>query len=264
MLNFPIYISVPLHELDPVCILILGHSYVTRLMNAQLEWMTHTGETLLESLKLEDSAIDIQFSGRPGLMIPDLFDRTFNHMSNLPSIVVLEIGQNDLCWRRNTPEKMIHALYEQIEAMFHVFEYLETVTVCQALQKHSMKKGDKKLEIVNDHIEAFNYQFLLLTRKDTRIIRWPHKGLRILTEETTTDGTHPDTVGGYLQYLRSITACCKYSKREMFLRRGKSHRAIEKRHVAMKKQRTRRRLARQSIDTTDSDEAEAEADDEAH
>ena len=140
--------------------------------------------------------------------------------------------------------------------MFHVYEYLEIVTVCQPLQKHKMMKGDKKLEKLNADILIFTYQFLKLTRKDTRIIHWPHKRLRILTESASIDGTHPDTVGGYWQYQRSISACCRYSKRELYRRRGKSHRAIEKMHIAIRKQHSARKRAKIDTAMTDTDEDE--------
>ena len=258
------HIPTPLHLLDPICVLLLGHSYVTRYMNAQLEWMTHTGETLLESVNLEDSLIDLQFTGRPGLMVRDIFQLMYKHIRDLPSVVVLEIGQNDLCWRRNKPLQLAHDLYDEIHGMFHIFEYLEMVTVCQPIQKHKMTRGDKPKEKLNEDIVAFNYEFLKLTRKDTRILRWPHKKFKILTPLTSTDGTHPNTVEGYWLYQQSITSCCNYSKRELYLRRGKSHPAIEKRRKSMRKQRSERRKARKAaanVDPTDSEEEYGDEDD---
>ena len=239
---------------EPIAILLLGHSYVTRFINAQLEWMTETGDDLEESVNIEDEFLRLEFKGRPGLQVNQLFELMAMTQGTMPSIIILEIAQNDLCWRRNNINNLAQNFYEEVQFMLHIYSELEMVVVCQVLKKHKMGRGDKSKEKLNEDIEKFNLQFLRLTRKDTRVMSWRHKNLEELTAVTSTDGTHPNTIGGYWTYLKSIAGCCKYSKREMILRRGKSHRSIEKRKLAMRRQRAQRRKKRQAFPESESDE----------
>ena len=236
----------PLSELELTNIVMLGHSYVTRFKQGQLAWLRHIQHTqsFNESINLDGLQIDLKLRGQGGCMIHDMTEQMEDTQYLRPQIVILELAQNDLCWKEYNTQDLAQELYEEALYMFDIYERLELVVVCQVLKKSKFKRGDKELKDFNKDVDTFNYTFLNLTRDDTRIARWTHKGLQQLTKVTSTDGTHPNTIGGYWQYQKSISACCKFSKREMILRRGKSMAAIHNRRLAVRGQRKQRREAK--------------------
>ena len=215
-----LYTRTPLNQLDLVTVLMLGHSYFDRLKKGQKEYRRHSGESLAESISLHGYGIRPKFAKTPCYMVEDLCKLAPTTIRHHPNIIILEIGQNDLCWLKNTSLDLAKQLYLEIQLMFETYEFLEIVTVCQAVKKWKSKKGDRQLYVMNSEIENFNYEFMRMTRTDTRIIRWRHMRLEELNEITSTDGTHPNTIGGYWLYLKSISSCIRYSKREMFSRKA--------------------------------------------
>ena len=164
-------------------------------------------------------------------------------------MLVLEVGQNDLCSTSCKPEKLAEQLYTEILIMFECYEFLELVVVCELLKKWDTgkMKGDKPIDKLNVDITIFNYEFLQLTRNDKRIVRWCHLGLTTLTPIISTDGTHPNTIGGYWRYLKSVANAFKIGRKEMFLRRGRSIWAIVKRKKAINKARSARRQRKEPM-----------------
>lgn len=231
------------HKQDYISLTMIGHSYVSRLRSNQIEYMKVSDETMSEAVNLNNTGILPHFYGRGGVMVHDipLFVKCVRR--HFPEVVLLDIGQNDLCWNSCKPEELAQKLYLEIQLMFESLECLKLVTVCQVLkkwEKYNMK-GDKKIQQLNDDIDVFNYEFFQLSRRDRRVTRWTHKGLTTLTAETSTDGTHPNTIGGYWRYLKSVSVACKISRKEMFLRRGKSIWSVERRRRAIRKVRSERR-----------------------
>ena len=231
------------HKGDYINIVMLGHSYVSRLRWNQLQYMKISRESMAEAVNLNDTGINPFFYGRGGVTLKNipLFVKITQY--HYPHVLVLEVGQNDLCSMSCNPEKLAEQLYTEILIMFECYEFLELVVVCEPLRKWDTgrMKGDKPIDMLNVDITIFNYEFLQLTRNDKRIVRWCHRGLTTLTPLTSTDGTHPNTIGGYWRYLKSVSNAFKIGRKEMFLRRGRSIWAIVKRKKAINKARTARR-----------------------
>ena len=231
------------HKEDYINIVMIGHRYVSRLRWAQIEYMRAADESMAEAVNLNNTGINPFFYGRGGVMLCDIPTFVRNVRRHFPSAILLEIGQNDLCWNECNPEQLADSLYLEIQLMFESLEFLKLVSVCKVLRKwdNEKMKGDKKIDQLNVDINIFNHEFLQISRKDTRIIRWGHAGLTQLTKITSTDGTHPNTIGGYWRYLKSVSAACKYTRKEMFLREGKSIWSIIKRKKAIRKIKSSKR-----------------------
>ena len=237
----------------------LGHSYIDRLKKGKKEYNRHSGETLAESMNLHGFGIRPKFAKSPSYMVKDLYKLAPETIKYNPNIIILEIGLKDLCWKKNKSLELAKQLYLEIQLMFETYEHFEIVTVCQVARKWKTQKGDRSVNILNSIIDDFNYEFMRLTRTDVRIVRWRHIRLEELNEITSTDGTHPNTIGGYWLYLKSISLCTRYSKREMFSRRGKSIHAVVKRRKAIRKLRSRQKAERRAasealLETDDSDD----------
>jgi hypothetical protein len=229
---------------EPMFILMLGHSYVKNFEREQERFMNHLDITLDESMNLDGEGIVLSFMGEGGKLVDDLYDMGQEAVEMLPQIVIIELGQNDMCWRKNNPGETANKLYEEVCFLFETMMYLRLVVVCQSLQKWKMMKGNLKLKTVNKHIVEFNQKFYQLSKGDPRIIRWRHKGLEKLTPKTSKGGTHANTCGGHFLYQKSISGLCKHAKREAILRRGRSKWATNKRRKYEKKNKQAERLRR--------------------
>ena len=230
-------------------ILMLGHSFVKRLRNGILDYMVALDgeENFQETLQVDGCGIIPYFYGKSGAMVSHLPQLTKETLKQFPSILIVDIGQNDLCWLKNDPQTVATDLYTEIQLMLYTYENLELVAICYATEKRKMKKGDKSLEKVNEHVHMFNMALLRLTRRDKRIMRWLHKGCTKPTETHSTDGTHPNTGYGFWRYLRSISALCKAAKKQMALRRTMSLWAIEKVKKAIRRKKDKARQFRKRM-----------------
>ena len=168
--------------------------------------------TFNESINIEDSGIIPYFHGKGGAMITDLPQLQVDTIQELPSIIVIDIGQNDLCWSKNDPLELANDLYTEIKLMYSMQEYLELVVICYVTEKYKLKRGDKKVEKFCEDVQTFNKRLLCLTRRDKKIMRWNHRGCTKPTWIHSTDGTHPNTGYGFHPYVKSISSLCKAEK----------------------------------------------------
>ena len=112
------------------------------------------------------------------------------------------------------------------ERLFQVYAMLKLLVLCQVTHKtdaiyscNQANYTDKALAALNTDIDKFNNEMFCLTKRDRRIIRWRHRGMKQPDEILSTDGTHPDTLSGKWKYQRSISAMCRMAKAELMDRR---------------------------------------------
>lgn len=226
---------------DYITVVLLGHSYIQRLRDDIARFIIESGylQTVEEHMRIEDARVIPYFYGESGATLKSIPRLVANSLKNFPSIVIIDMCQNDLCWKENDPKTLAFNLYQEIQLMYQRYEKLELVIVCQVLQKHRMwhKKTNKSLETFNKDVDSFNYEFLKLTRRDKRVARWIHRGCSKLTNRTSKDGTHPNTVYGFWRYVKSVAALCRWARQEMFFRRTRSIWAAQKNRKAQRKAR---------------------------
>ena len=226
---------------DPfVKVAILGHSFISRLGNEMSKRSKRNDHTLQEEFNLRGSRILPYIDGQPGARIEYITELSNLCAAEFPQIIIVDIGQNDLCWSYNTPKELAIQLYSHIKLMFETHDTLELVAICQVTYKTKLLISDKLLGKFCQDVDEFNYQMLRLTRNDFRIMRWKHRGLSEPTKPFTTDGTHPNSISGFWKYLKSISSLCRDAKIKMLERRNQSKNALRQKY---RKQRTMKRVA---------------------
>lgn len=231
---------------DFVRILVLGHSFVTRLDQEIYEDAVAQEVCYQEAMELRGSRIIPSLVGKAGLMINELKKLDDLGTKERPNIIILELGQNDVCWSAKTPRQYAKDLKRQLNRLFRVYNNLELIAIPKVTHKtikiyesNQWKYTDKPLVDLNKDIDTFNLEIFRNTRKDRRVIRWHHQGTINPDVEYSTDGTHMDSGSGVWKHRRSITQLCRWAKDALIDRRTLSKAALERK---MRKEKIERRL----------------------
>ena len=235
-------------------ILVIGHSFVKRFQKDVLRESKHEQICVQEVINLRGSRIIPYFLGTSGANIADV--PTFENagVKQNPTIIIVDIGQNDLCWSSQTPRQYAEALNLQVRHMFDVYPNLELVVICQVTFKTQKifeaprVRTDKKLTVLNDDIDRFNYEIMKLTRHNLKIVRYRHRGMKNPVKPVSEDGTHPDSTSGKWKYMKSISAMCRMAKQDVMDRRTLSKTALRKKQGV---DRLERRTKRSKLWTTE-------------
>lgn len=222
-------------------ILIIGHSFVNRLKNKLNSLARYNSTSIREEMDLARSNISPWIHGKPGACIKDIPTLKQQTEKNCnPDIIVLDIGQNDLCATTLTAAENAQQLVIQAKLLLSTGK-VKMVMLCQVTYKTKLKKSTKDYAQFLDDVDEFNYYIMKLTRKEHRIVTWKHKGMKDPEKDFTVDGTHPDTDHGLQKYRNSIMAACRAGKNMMEERETMSKTALKKLTTKRKKERREKR-----------------------
>lgn len=229
-------------------ILILGHSFVSRLRDEIHQEAKAQHICLQETMELRGQRLIPTLVGKGSLYIKGLKKLDNQGKKSCPHVIVLEIGQNDLCWSKYSPLQYAQRLKTELERLFSVYIHCEMIALCGVTHKtpkifesNHWLYTDKKLEDLNKDIDEFNLHMYRLTRDDRRIIRWQHKGMLFPPDDFTDDGTHPSTPSGIWKHRRSVTQLCRWARKALVDRRTLTKSGLKKK---IRRDKLRRRLAK--------------------
>lgn len=211
-------------------ILVLGHSYVKRYERDMKKEARFNDSSLKSAAGFtENDMITPWFCGEPGGKVSELL---IDHESSIiryhPHIVIIDMGINDVSNHLIFPEYVAENLVKHAETILENFTEIEIIVLCYVLRRDRMSRSIKPVDAYNLDVDTFNHEILRQTRKNIKILRWKHVGLKTLTTEVSSDGVHPDTFIGKLRYKKSIYAACKMARNEMLRRRTLSKTQIRK------------------------------------
>jgi lysophospholipase L1-like esterase len=225
---------------------IIGHSFV-RNLNLEIadflskNWGLYSRQYLL---KCDDIEVNPYLYGIKGATLDHIDELVAQTKKLHPSVLILEIGSNDLSWNSCKPVALAHRVIETAQSLFSKYNELELITICHITQKLYMwpGKGDKKIDIFNRDAVIYNEKITELVRPNIGMMKWTHRGVFNITEEHTLDGTHLNTEEGSYKYYSSICNLLRCSKKEMIMRRTETAEEAVNRRTRQKK---RKEMARQ-------------------
>lgn len=228
-----------------ISVSLIGHSFVQRLHKALVRYRATDDDAVAEALNLKENNIRPFIHGTSGARIEHIDSFKDKAVEQFPHAIMLDIGQNDLCWTSNgSPKELAENMLLEINNLFRVYDRLEVVMYCKVTHKTKMKRSDKKLEKFNRDVDLFNYELLKKTRNQLRIIRWNHRGMFAPKKPYTNDGTHPDSCSGFWSYVKSVSAAFRCIKEKMMDRRKNGKRTIRRRELNLKKERRANKYAK--------------------
>jgi lysophospholipase L1-like esterase len=231
---------------------IMGHSFI-RNLNLELadfmskNWGLYSREYLL---KCDDIEVKPFLYGIKGATIEHMGQLIEKSRKMKPSVIILDLGSNDLCWNSCLPTKLASSMVETAQSLFNVYHDLELVALCHITQKLYMweGKGDKSITSFNQQAVTYNEKITELVRQDVRLMKWTHRGVFNITKEITSDGTHLNTPQGSYKYYSSICNLLRCSKKELILRRNETAQEACNRRTQQKKRKERARMARREAE----------------
>lgn len=200
----------------PCRILVLGHSFIVRLKSFLKRNVAEHNFTL----NLDPAQFMIQYSGRSGANVEKLRSDLEIVADFEPTVIVLQIGTNDLCNSFKSIEDVagsIFALAEHLACKYHV----QRVVIMQIL--HRLPPGRPVRHIVdtawfNERVDAVNSLIARMVVYHRNITYWKHKGLfdaSCLQEALDLDGTHLNETCGYPKYFKNIRAAIVSMKKDL-------------------------------------------------
>jgi hypothetical protein len=119
---------------DHVNISLIGHSFVKRLRE-KLAWMGYdVCWEIAEALKLEE--ITPFLNGKSGAKITSLKKLSTQTISDFPNIIMIDLGSNDLCFRKNgTPEALARRYYNKMLGLFNDHISLQLIVYIKVIQR---------------------------------------------------------------------------------------------------------------------------------
>lgn len=195
----------PLPAESPIHIVLMGHSFITKIAEA-LEWdKQHDQRTISDVFKLELTGIFLTLLCKSGARLEDMItwaDQDFP--TETPDAVVIDLGSNDLCYASTDPMK----LSEDMVQVLHTWlknGWTQAVVICQVTHRNKTNEYmEKGLETYNHEVDAYNAEIVHKLQGEKQLMTWRHEGLMSLTDEYSTDGLHPNTVEGFNKYINSI------------------------------------------------------------
>lgn len=224
------------------CVLVIGHSYVKRYGKDIWRTAKLKGSSIMQAAGFkEEDAIDLWYYGESGGKIKELLiDHEDAIIRHQPKVLIIDVGINDVGDHRKPPENMASELVRHAEIILEGFTGIEIIVLCYVLHRDRITRSIKTVETYNKDVDIFNKQLLCCSRKNLKILRWKHIGLKTLSSEVSTDSVHPDTELGMTRYKKSIYACSKMARNEMLVRRVLSKTQIKK----VQKERRAKKMAK--------------------
>ena len=185
-------------------VLILGHSFVRRL---RTDLLARFDDRAAINFNLQGTA-DIHLYGVGGRTVPKLRKLDLGVVSKIsPSIVILEIGTNDLA---NTSPEVVGS---EIENLVHLLisQYsVRVVVLCHVTPRVTLKSSH-----FNQRAQLLNQYTRVVLEPIEHASCWTHRGF---TNPAVTpylsDGVHFNHMGQYMLY-RSYRGAVKHAIKEL-------------------------------------------------
>lgn len=195
-----------MHSHTPLRVLVLGHSFVWRLakftMEANLPCISHNFHCIEPS--------EIQFYGIGGRTVTKLrqFDLSLVTQFN-PTIIILEIGSNDLCNPRLNTNDLATNIFRLVQTL-HFSYNVSHIIVSQVLPRRSFPRMTPSYNTRVTQLTRLLHHFLRVTPFATL---WFHpKILRTQSSVFLRDGVHLNFSGNhvlYHSYQKAILYCLR-------------------------------------------------------
>lgn len=187
----------------PTRVLVLGHSFIARFKS----FLRDNVSKFTFSLNLDPKQFMIQYFGRPGVTVSRI-RRNLEIVGDFePSMVILEIGSNDLCHSMTSAEEVAGSIYALAEHIGKSFK-AQTVIIMQIL--HRLPHPD----------QLYFYTFLrYLVEDNLNIQYWKHKGLfnaEKLRFAMESDGVRLNQTIGFPTVFKNIRACIVSARKTLF------------------------------------------------
>ena len=181
-------------------VLILGHSFVRRL---RTDLLARFDERAAINFDLQGTA-DVYMYGVGGRTVPKLRKFDLGVVSNIsPTIVILEIGTNDLA---NTPPEVVGSEIEDLVQLLISQYSVRAVVVC-----HVTPRVTPQSSHFNERAKLLNQYTKVVLEPLEQASCWTHRGF---TNPTVTpylsDGVHFNHMGQYTLY-RSYRGAVKHA-----------------------------------------------------
>ena len=176
----------------------------------------YLGYTLLARFD-ERAAINFDLQGTPDIYLHGVGGRTVPKLRKFnlevvskisPSIVILEIGTNDLA--ANTPPGVVGSEIEDLVQLLISQYLMRVVVLCRVTQRVTLKSSH-----FNERAQLLNQYTRVVLEPIEHASCWTHRGF---TSPTVTpylsDGVHFNPMGQYMLY-RSYRGAVKYALKEL-------------------------------------------------
>ena len=179
-------------------VLIMGHSYVRRLVEHLQRYRQH-------NLGLQPDQYFVQFAFRGGahldfLKAPDTL-RTVRRIR--PSLVLLEIGTNDLSLASTNPLILAAAVFQFARRLIDEFQ-VTRVVVCQIVHRFPGPRFTFPYAGFNEAVDAYNAELQRLAAGSAgSVVFWRHPRMQLQVQRFIVDGVHFN-FAGMKKHLNSL------------------------------------------------------------
>jgi hypothetical protein len=167
-------VSIHTDKKDPeVGVLVIGHSFVSRFRRYVKDIARDNKTTKQDVMGLSEDKVVPWFKGQGGAFIDDLSQMARELIDNpktpnegkLPNIIMVEIGQNDICMKGKTPVEIATELVREAKKLLLDFPTAKLMVICQVTIKtekiyesNQHKYTDKTLDELNEDIRQLNHE----------------------------------------------------------------------------------------------------------
>ena len=188
-----------------------GHSFITKLKDVLNDKACETGQSWTRTLGIQGRRITPVIKGFGGAHLENWLEIEKFLTKELPDVVILELGSNDLCYGRPIGP-LVQRFISRMRDLLNRNRGLQALIWCQVIPRHTLRHGHRDVDKYNQDVIEFNQAMRDEIKSITRLHHWHHKGLSKATKQVMDDGIHPTTaVKGRKKYLGSISSLCKWT-----------------------------------------------------
>lgn len=159
----------------PVRVVIMGHSFVTRLQ--RFLQITHD---ISMNLNLSAAQCAVTYSGLSGGTVARFRSVQITRANN-SDIVVLQIGSNDLCYSNTSTQSVVDSIIQLVHDL-HFRQGVRHIIVMQMLKRHTPRNPAKNRFNLNvdwygARVDAAHFLLTAALRSLPYATYWKHKGL---------------------------------------------------------------------------------------
>lgn len=184
-------------------VVLFGHSFVKRFAGRC---------KAVVDIELERESIPITCLGEGGLSLSRMASNHRRYYQLIakanPSILIIDLGTNDLCSRDIEPEALLDSLCAFVRDMKKYAIYPSVIVFLPVLPRTgNMRPNQVSVDQFNSKAEAFNKLLEGETLREDKWWLWTHRGLK--HPRYNVDGVHL-TTQGMTQYGKTIRQLVKF------------------------------------------------------
>ena len=187
---------------NQVFTLLLGHSFIRRLkVSLQRDNSLNLG--------LNSSEFSLLWQGFGGIAIKHLSNYEYLINNLQPTIMYVEIGSNDLCYRKAQVDQLADHLYSWVLSILARYSCVKKIIVGQVIPRLNQPYPH-----YNKQVTQFNALFREKCLNHPGIVTWKHKGLvTAFANCLLPDGVHLNSVGEK-KFKHSIKRALVYASKD--------------------------------------------------